>query len=133
MSYKLAPLHHLCVKSILVMKSSSSGHQSGYDSWRLKRLFREEFCTPHLTHTYRCTNVTKFFSPGLFFTLFQIFVHIMVVCWLGFSGWGLGVGFWGWGCSVDGVWCLWYVAFLFFGVQALHINRRTTLGKNLAY
>ena len=80
---------------------------------------------------YECHKVC---SQGYSLHFYLIFVHFMVVCWLGFLSWGLGVlRFWGWGCSVDGIWCLWYVAFLFFFLLlgSLLKHRRTNMGKGL--
>ena len=57
-----------------------------------------------------------------------------MVCWLGFSIWGLGVGFGIGGIQLMGFGaCGMWLSCFFRGSGSLYKHRQTTLGKNLAY
>ena len=70
------------------------------------------------------------FSQGDSLYFFSLLIILWRVLGVGILGLGPWIGFLGLGFSVDGVWCLWCEAFLFFlGVGALG-HRKITQGKN---
>ena len=56
----------------------------------------------HIYADLKCSYSMLYFFPGLFFIFLPYFCSFMVVCVLGFLGWGLRLGFWGWGIQLMG-------------------------------